>query len=97
MWRPCQIMNAWFEMKHQAEEVCALTENMDDDITQCRVTVSSLGDGELPMDGPEPRSSRSVSRAPDQLEPPAASSTFCLPAEIHGIMARSSLPVFSMG
>jgi len=24
-------MNAWFKMKRQAEEVCALTENMDDD------------------------------------------------------------------
>ena len=32
-----------------------------------------------------------------QLEPPAASSTFCLPAEIHGIIARSSEPVFSIG
>jgi hypothetical protein len=32
-----------------------------------------------------------------QLEPPAASSTLCLPAEIHGIIARSSAPVFSIG
>ena len=30
-------------------------------------------------------------------QPPEASLTFCLPAEIHGIIARSSAPVFSIG
>src|SRR5688572_29396015 len=52
--------------------------------------------GYLAALGPAPRHHEPSGRE-RRAQPPEASSTRCLPAEIHGIMERSSPPTFSIG